>query len=297
MQLPEADRAGFVDVNRIRLRVWEWGDERAPGVVCVHGAYDHGRMWDGLAPRLAALGYRVVAPDLRGHGDSGPVSSGNTWMAGALDLALLARHVGPPVGMVGHSMGGGQAMYTAGVWPELVSWVVNLDGLGPPVDNFGERDLAEAAAAGLAAIERVGSRGPRVYRSLAEMVERRAAINVRLPRQWVEHLVRFAARPVEGGFVWKVDPLFSVGLPDDFDIDHLHAEHALVRCPLLVLSGGEHDTWSELSPEATAERLASLGDVRHVVVAGAGHYVHVEQPDAVMAAITAFLDEVAAVRA
>ena len=54
MPVPEPDRSGFVELNRTRLRLWDWGDPAAPPVICVHGAYDHGRMWDGLAPELAA---------------------------------------------------------------------------------------------------------------------------------------------------------------------------------------------------------------------------------------------------
>ena len=86
--------------------------------------------------------------------------------------------------------------------------------------------------------------------------------------------------------------MFSVGLPADFSHAHIEAEHALVRRPVLVLTGGEPDTWSDLSPEQVEQRLAHLAGVRHEVVDGAGHYVHVEQPDAVFAAIERFLVEV-----
>lgn len=294
MLLTEPDRAWFAEVNRTRLRVWDWGDEAAPVIICAHGAYDHGRMWDGIAPKIAALGYRVVAPDLRGHGDSGRLSSGNTWAASALDLALLARELGPPVGLIGHSFGGGQTLYVAGVWPELVRWVVNLDGLGPPSEAFGEEhDIAEHAKNGLAAAEKVLTSPPRVYSSLEEMAERRGKINVRLPREWLDHLVRHAAVPAEGGYLWKFDPMFRVGLPSgDFSLEHLHAEHAMVECPVLVLTGSEHDTWSDLSDEALADRLTKLADARHEVVSGAGHYVHIEQPDAVLTAIAEFIAEV-----
>jgi pimeloyl-ACP methyl ester carboxylesterase len=288
----EPDRATFVELNRTRLRVWEWGDPDAPAVICVHGAGDHGRMWDGFAPRLAALGHRVLAPDLRGHGDSGRLSSGHVWMASALDLAVLARQAGPPVGLVGHSFGGGQAMYVAGVWPELARWLVNLDGLGPPAAAFAERGLVEAATAGLDGAERARRRPPRRYASVAEMVERRRRVNVRLPDEWLEHLVRHAAVETEGGYVWKTDPVFNIGLPSEFDLEHLRAEHELVRCPVLVLTGAEHDTWSEMSDEEAAERVSHFPDARHHVVAGAGHYVHIEQPEAVLGEIAAFLADV-----
>ena len=294
MELPEPDRSTFVEVNRTRLRVWEWGNPDAPVVLCAHGAYDHGRMWDAVAPRLAALGFHVVAVDLRGHGDSGRLASGFIWMVTALDLAMLARHYGPPVGLVGHSFGAGQVMYVAGVWPELVRWVVNIDGLGPPADGFEyERpDLAENARNSLEWAERQMFESMRVYPSREDMVERRSQINRRLPREWVEHLVRHGTTPAEGGFVWKWDPLFRVGFPGEFDFDYIRAEHELVTAPLLVLTGAEPDTWSELPPEEVKERLTHLSTARHEVIADAGHYIHIEQPDAVVEAIERFVSEV-----
>lgn len=290
MHLPAPERSGFLEVNRTQLRLWEWGEESAPAIVCVHGAYDHGRMWDELAPRLAGLGFRVVAPDLRGHGDSGRLGSGQMWAASALDLALLIRQLGAPVGLIGHSFGAGQAMYVGGVWPELVRWVVNIDGLSEP--HQVQRPLAERAADSVAAAERVLLRPPRVYASLEEMVERRGSVNRRLPRPWVEHLVRHGARPAEGGFVWKSDPMFSVGMPEDWGPEYDAAELALLTRPLLVLTGAEADTWSEMSPADVDARVAGLLDARHHAVEGAGHYVHIEQPDTVLAAVAAFVTEV-----
>jgi pimeloyl-ACP methyl ester carboxylesterase len=79
VDLRAPDRSGFVEVNRTRLRVWEWGDPDGTPVICVHGAFDHGRMFDGLGPGLAELGFRVVTIDVRGHGDSGPCCGRSAW--------------------------------------------------------------------------------------------------------------------------------------------------------------------------------------------------------------------------
>ncbi|MEA3076074.1 MAG: hypothetical protein QOF60_982 [Actinomycetota bacterium] len=292
LDLAVPDRTWFAEVNRTRLRVWEWGSPDAPPVICVHGAFDHGRMWDGFAPRLAGLGFRVLCPDLRGHGDSGRLGTGHMWLASALDLAELARLVGggEPVGFVGHSFGGGQSLYVAGVWPEVVRWVVNLDGLGPPADQFEQRDIVEAATNSMTALARV-SGPPRVYPSLDDMAERRGRVNVRLPGPWVEHLVRHGAAEVEGGgWVWKSDPMFSAGLPGDFDLAYLYAEFEMVTSvPVLVLTGSEHDTWSEMTDDEVADRVSHLPTAVHRVIDGAGHYVHVEQPEAVLAAIAEFV--------
>jgi pimeloyl-ACP methyl ester carboxylesterase len=86
--------------------------------------------------------------------------------------------------------------------------------------------------------------------------------------------------------------LFGVGLPAAFDLDALHAEHEVVTRPVLALTGGEHDTWSEMTADEVEERLAHLPNARHRVVEGAGHYVHLERPDVVLAEVGAFLDEV-----
>ena len=293
------DRATFVSVNRARLRVWEWGDEAAPPLVCVHGAHDHGRMWDGFAPLLASdLGYRVLAVDLRGHGDSARLASGHAWMAIALDLGLLAASFEEPIRFVGHSFGAGLSMYAAGVWPEHVRWVVNLDGLGPPEEEVlpaserPARDWAADAARSFDFAERALLTPGRRYASREEMVERRAAVNVRLPRAWVEHLVEHGSVEDEGGWRWKADPVFSTGFPGDWDPEGIVAEHELIECPLLVVTGAEPDTWSDLSEAETARRLATFRDVRHVAIPGAGHYVHVERPDEVLAAVRTFVDEV-----
>jgi pimeloyl-ACP methyl ester carboxylesterase len=285
----EPDRAGYVEVNRTRLRLWEWGDPAAPVVICAHGAHDHGRMWDGLAPRIASRGLRVVCPDLRGFGDSGHNHSLNFFAASAVDLALLARGLGPPVGWIGHSYGARLVVYGAGVWPELARWVISIDGLGPPNAVFDQGDPAEGARRGLDGTVRALTGPLRVYGSSDEMVERRMKVNSRLPRAWAEHLVAHGSVGTGGGPAWKADPVYGMGMPGALSAERHNAENGLLRCPLLVLTGAEPDTWGELSPQEKEDRLAHLPTARHVVVPGAGRYVHVEQPEAVMEAVDAFL--------
>src|SRR5262249_26887615 len=131
--LRQPDRSALVAVNRTELRLWCWGDETAAPVLLLHGAYDHGRLFDDLAPRVAALGYHAVALDFRGHGDSGPLDSGFAWALLHIDLALLVPDIlAAAVAVIAHSFGAGQAIGLAGAFPELVRWLVVMDGLGPP---------------------------------------------------------------------------------------------------------------------------------------------------------------------
>lgn len=293
MQIPEPDRAELVDVGRTTLQTWGWGAVGAPVVVCVHGAYDHGRMFDGIAPRVAELGYHVVAVDVRGHGNSGPLDTGFAWTLIHLDLALLIRALGGgPVGLLAHSFGGGQASGVAGAWPESVRWIVNIDGLGPPgVALVPPDDIPAAVRESFDRTDRALLSGRRPWTSVEEMAAYRNRNNPRLPPAWALHLARHGAREVEGGWVWKADPMFGVGIPSEFDVAMLEAELRRVQCPVLVLTGDQDDTWRELSDEELAERVEWLG-ARHEVIPGTGHYVHIEDPDATMQHVGSFLAEV-----
>ncbi len=295
MSFAEPDRAVFFEVNRTRLRAWCWGDPSDPSVVLVHGAHDHGRMWDDFAPRFAALGFHAVAIDVRGHGDSGRLSSGMMWSAATIDLCELARVLSPsgaPIGMIGHSMGGGQVLTAAGTTPERVAWIVNLDGLGPPAGAFAEPDLVEAAVRSLDLIVRAAKRPPKLWPSRAAMAERRGAVNVRLPRRFLDHLVEHGTIETEGGFIWKTDRKFDLGLPDGFSLDMVLASHADVAAPVLALVSSEEDAWTDVHDDEVADRVARFADGRWCSVPGAGHYVHIEQPDFVLAQIESFLVDI-----
>lgn len=263
-------------------------------MLLLHGAFDHGRMFDDLAPRVAALGYHAVAIDFRGHGDSGPLDTGFAWALINVDLACLVRHLGAgPVGVIAHSFGGGQAIGLAGAFPELVRWLVILDGLGPPPDAIGPPDdMKVALAEAFDRTDRILLRSPRESDSVEAMAARRHQGNPRLPADWALHLTRHGTRRgPRGGLVWKADPMFGLGVPSHFDVEMLEIEQRRVQCPVLVLTGDQEDTWRDLTPDQEAERVGWLRG-RHVVIEGTGHYVHIEDPVATMAAIAPFMAEV-----
>lgn len=285
--------ATIESVNRGAIRVWGWGDPGDPPVWCVHGAHDHGRMWDDFAPRLAARGLHVRAIDVRGHGDSSRLASGHMWDEAVLDILALVGRDGDAAGVIGHSMGAGQVFTAVATAPELFRWAVSIDGLGPPTEAFDQGPIAELARESLERSATQLARGIRVWPTREAMVERRGAVNTRLPRPWVEHLVEHGSTPVEGGFVFKTDLRFSLGVPDGFTVEHALADFGHVTVPTLVLMGGEHDTWSDLTDAEIERRTGMLPDARLVTVPDAGHYVHLEQPDTTFAAVCTFLDEVA----
>jgi pimeloyl-ACP methyl ester carboxylesterase len=292
LDLPEPDRATFADLGRTTIRLWEWGDSANPPVVMVHGGWDHGRMWDGLAPRIAHdLRRHAVAIDVRGHGDSGRLpEAGPAWPMFLLDLAQVIQRLGPPVTLIGHSFGGGLVLALTAAFPELVDRVVNIDGLGPPPEMMQVQDHAASAARWLFDAERIAREPQREYDTVEEMAQKRKDINTRLPYDWCLHLATHGTKPgPNGGVIWKSDPHMRLGSPGPFSDEQLVAQYATIRRPVMALSGTEADQWSFLQPEDRARRLAAFERAEHHAVAGAGHYVHVEQPDTTIELFERFL--------
>jgi pimeloyl-ACP methyl ester carboxylesterase len=293
LDLREPDRATFADLGRTTLRLWEWGDPSDPPVLLVHGGWDHGRMWDGLAPRVAALGRHAVAIDVRGHGDSGRLpEAGPAWPMFLLDLAQVAQRLGPPVTLIGHSFGGGLVLSLVSAFPELVDRVVNIDGLGPPPEMMRVQDHAASAAHWLSDAERIAREPQREYATVEEMAQKRKEINTRLPYEWCLHLATHGTKPgPDGGVIWKSDPHMRLGSPGPFSDEQLVAQYATIKRPVMALYGTETDQWSFLEPDDRARRLAAFADVEHHGVAGAGHYIHIEQPDVTIELFERFLDK------
>jgi pimeloyl-ACP methyl ester carboxylesterase len=285
------ERSRFFASDGVRLRVDEWGDPSAPPVVLLHGAFDHGRGFDLLAPLLATR-FRVLALTSRGHGDSEWVDV-YAWPSDVADAVNLLRSLGRPAHLVGHSRGGGQAT-DAALWaPECVRRLVNIDGFGPPPEGFAppgvtldRRPLPERFRDHLD--RRRQERAWRPYPSLDELVERRSRQNPRLSREWLAYFLFHGAREVEGGWVWKTDPEFARGF-GPWRPDWIGPGWKGLRVPMLAVVGTEPDTW-QLAEEVAAERLSFVPELRRAAVPGAGHFVHMERPRETADVLLGFLE-------
>ena len=122
--------------QRLRLHYVDWGNPDAPPLMLLHGGRDHCRNWDWVAAELRH-DWHIIAPDLRGHGDSEWSSDGNYGMAGFVyDLAqLIHQQQLAPVPIIAHSLGGNIALRYAGVYPETVQQAGGDRGAGPGAEH------------------------------------------------------------------------------------------------------------------------------------------------------------------
>ena len=134
--------------KRLRLHYLDWGNDGVPPLLMIHGNRDHCHNWDWMAERLAD-DYHILAPDLRGHGDSQwNVGSAYAISEFVYDVAQLVRQTKiAPVRIVAHSLGGSVSLQYAGTFPDEVTKLVTIRALEVPLDYQGMPMLRRSAGA------------------------------------------------------------------------------------------------------------------------------------------------------
>src|SRR5262249_40242710 len=117
--------------QRLRLHYVDWGNPGAPPLLLVHGGRDHCRNWDWVAAALRH-DWHVLAPDLRGHGDSQWSPDGSYSMAAYIYALAQLTHQQElaPAPIAAHSLGGMIPVRSPGISPETVRRLVAIGGLG-----------------------------------------------------------------------------------------------------------------------------------------------------------------------
>src|SRR5215207_6273403 len=157
-----ADR--FYESQGLRLHYVDWGNEAAPPLILVHGGLDHCRNWDAIARELHPH-FRIMAPDLRGHGDSEwAKGSSYSLVDHVYDLSRLIRfaELRDPA-IVGHSLGGMISLAYAGTYPDRVSRLAVLDGAF--LSGSRRTPIHEQMSRWIDQLDRISEREPSAFRS------------------------------------------------------------------------------------------------------------------------------------
>jgi pimeloyl-ACP methyl ester carboxylesterase len=277
----------------LTYHVLEWGGDDLGldhTVVLVHGFLDLAWGWRRTVDAGLAGRFHVVAPDMRGHGDSDRIGAGGYYhfFDYLADLHSLVAQLGRKrVSLVGHSMGGSIVGYYAGTYPDAIDRLALLEGIGPPESS--EPGPARLAA-WLAGWRRVQQRGQRSYATVAEAAARLRANDPLLSDELALELAQAGTvSGPDGRLRFKHDPLHATRGPYPYRVAAAQEFWTRVTCPVLLVQGSE----SQLRhPESELRRrYECFGTRREAVLQAAGHMMQRHQPQALAILLAEFLAE------
>jgi pimeloyl-ACP methyl ester carboxylesterase len=276
--------------QRLKLHYVDWGNPDAPPLLLVHGGRDHCRSWDWVAEELRN-DWHIIAPDLRGHGDSAWSPDGNYELAPFVyDLGQLVHQLDlAPVTIVAHSMGGNIATRYTGLYPENVRKLVAIEGLGPSPKILAERDEIGVGGRFRKWVEdkrNAAGRTPKRYPTLESALERMKAENSYLTDEQARHLTIYGvSRNEDGSWTWKFDNYLNFWSASEMSQEDLQSIWRAITCPVLLLNGA--DSWAS-NPEKDG-RIKDFNTAKVIEFENAGHWLHHDQFDRFVAELKAFL--------
>lgn len=298
MSLPSARKLHLF--TGLKYQVLEWGADDSTldhTVVLVHGFLDSSFSFEALAHAGLDRKYHLVAPDLRGHGDSDRVGAGGYYhfMDYVADLSCVIDQLGRRrVSLVGHSMGGTVAAYFAGVFPDRIYKLALLEGLGPPDNDW--KDWPPRIAAWISAWKRrkpsnsAARGGNKRYATLQQAAERLSATDEKLTLKEALRLAEVSTlRLADGQYVFKHDPLHLTPSPYLFMVAGAESLWRRIKCPTLIVNGA--DSEFRLAHEELNRRVACFAAASQVVLPGAGHMMQRHKPRELAQLLDEFLSD------
>ena len=293
-------RSLFVQLRGLRYHLLAWGDAslvtpQRPPLLLLHGWMDVAASFQFMVDALATDRY-VLAADWRGFGLSDAGGSDSYWFPDYLgDLDALLDHpdlglAGAPVDLLGHSMGGNVVMLYAGIRPERIRKLINLEGFGMPQTQ--PEQAPKRYRQWLDELREPAQLRP--YDSLAEVALRLRKTNPLLSEDKAAWLAPHWSRQDEDG-QWQIlgDPAHKRVNPLLYRVDEVLACWAQIRAPLLWVEGDRTDVekwWGHRYPRSEFDqRLAAVQQVERHVLAPAGHMLHHDQPEALARRLETFL--------
>ena len=291
----------FVPVRGLRYHVHQWGNaslctpERPP-LLMLHGWMDVGASFQFVVDALAAadgLDRWVIAPDWRGFGLTQTPGADTYWFPDYLadvDALLQALNIAGPIDLLGHSMGGNVAMSYAGVRPERIRRLVNLEGFGLPATQ--PHQAPKRLLQWLDDLQ--APQALRSYDSVDAVAQRLLKNNPLLTPDKAAWLAPHWAAPAADGS-WHIlgDPAHKRVNPVLYHVDEVLQTWKLITAPVLWVDGDLTDVakwWGHRFPRSEFDaRIAVVPQLTRQRLAPCGHMLHHDQPEALAGHLHQFL--------
>ena len=275
-------------------------------LILVHGWMDVAASYQFMVDAFSsafAEGRTIVAPDWRGFGQTASPVPGrhadSYWFPDYLaDLDLLLDHYfkGQAIDLVGHSMGGNVAMMYAGVRPERVHRLVNLEGFGLAATQPAQAPARYAKWMDeLKSLQR-GELDLKPYDDVSGVARRLMKTNPRLTLEKANWLASHWSSP-DGSGKWQIlgDPAHKIANANLYQVEEALAIYRCIRAPVLAVEASDDSLVKWWEGKYTLaqyhERLKEVPSVQVAVVSDAGHMLHHDQPEALAALIEGFLGD------
>lgn len=289
----KASQSDFIQIRGLRYHIRRWGRPGAPLLFMLHGWMDVSASFQFVVDKLAQ-DWHVIAPDWRGFGLTQRVPADVYWFPDYLaDLDAILRHYAgvDPVNLLGHSMGGYVAGLYAGVRPQRISKLINLEGFGPAItqpDQAPERyakwldELRDAPTM-------------QSYPTQEAVASRLKKNNPRLTSERAGFLAQHWASESSSGR-WEIlgDPAHKIINPVLPKVEEMLACWRRISAPVLCIEAADTNMWlwmggKDVMRDEIDRRVGCLGDARLELVADAGHMLHHDQPQLLALMIEQFL--------
>ena len=285
-------RHKYIDSQGLPIHYLEWGEPVGEPLVLVHGYLDLAHSWRAFVDALQTETKKplwILAPDCRGHGDSGWIGAGGYYYFPdyILDLDRLTRTLDVPrFKLIGHSMGGTISLLYTGTFPERVSRLVLIEGIGPPGMDFS--DAPPRMKKWITEMRERGRSHFREYTSVAAGASQLQQTNSTLNDASALDLARAAMKQNDRGkWVWKFDPLHRTAAPQPFYTRQALEFLRRIECPVQIVDGKESRQTRRTDKQ---ERYDAIPNHRHGTIDHAGHMVHQDNPRQLAKIVAPFLE-------
>ncbi len=277
----------FVQTADVRLHYLEWAGNGPPAVL-LHGTGLCAQGWAPIAQALSSR-FRVLAMDLRGHGDSDKPQHGYDWYKVAGDLpAFIDALELDNILLVAHSRGGGVAVIGGAQRADRISGAVLIE---PNVPYNSPNPSQTPGGRAPNFMEEQARRRRAVWDSREEIYQRYRSVDTF--KNWREDALRAY---IEGGTRVRNDGRVELKCPPEVEAQFYQVKPpegmvelvSKITFPVLLMTRAAGGQAPQPSPVILALEKSVLS-FRHITVPNAGHFIPQEQPEAVLEATWEFV--------